>query len=119
MTIVFQPQQSTFDPHFAATQQDNMITRNIYDALLQYKPNSADLTGDLATSWEVSPDGLTYTFHLRNNVEWQKGYGHFTAADVKASFDRLKDPATSRPSPAWCTCSKRRRSSTTTPSRCC
>ncbi|MBV8087404.1 MAG: ABC transporter substrate-binding protein, partial [Chloroflexi bacterium] len=97
LTIVFQAQQSTFDPHFAATEQDNLITRNIYDSLLRYKPNSGDLTGDLATSWDVSPDGLTYTFKLRQDVDWQKGFGHFTANDVKASFDRLKDPATKSP----------------------
>jgi peptide/nickel transport system substrate-binding protein len=97
LTIVFPQNQSTFDPHFAATEQDNMVTRSIYNALLKYKPNSGELTGDLATSWDVSPDGLTYTFKLRQDVDWQKGYGHFTAADVKASFDRLKDPATKSP----------------------
>jgi peptide/nickel transport system substrate-binding protein len=97
MVIAVQGNLGTLDPHFAATDQDTIINRNVYDALLKYKPDSSELTGDLATSWEQSPDGLTYTFHLRQDVEWQKGFGHFTANDVKASFDRLKAPETKSP----------------------
>jgi peptide/nickel transport system substrate-binding protein len=73
------------------------VTRNIYSSLLKYKPDTTELTGDLATSWESTPDGLTYTFKLRQDVEWQKGFGHFTANDVKGSFDRLRAPETKSP----------------------
>ncbi|MBV9132203.1 MAG: ABC transporter substrate-binding protein, partial [Chloroflexi bacterium] len=97
LTIVFQANQGTLDPHFAATNQEMLIIRNVYDSLLKYKPDTAELTGDLATSWDVSQDGLTYTFKLRQDVEWQKGFGHFTANDVKASFDRVKNPDTKSP----------------------
>lgn len=97
LTIVFQANQGTLDPHFAATNQELLINRNIYNALLKYKPDTTELTGDLATSWEMSPDGLTYTFKLRQDVDWQKGFGHFTANDVKASFDRVKAPETKSP----------------------
>ncbi len=97
LTIVFQANQGTLDPHFAATNQELLVTRNIYNALLKYKPDSTELTGDLATSWDASPDGLSYTFKLRQDVDWQKGFGHFTANDVKASFERLKAPETKSP----------------------
>jgi peptide/nickel transport system substrate-binding protein len=97
LTIVFQANQGTLDPHFAATNQEMLIIRNVYNALLKYKPDSVELTGDLATSWDVSPDGLTYTFKLRQDVDWHKGFGHFTANDVKASFDRVKNPETKSP----------------------
>jgi peptide/nickel transport system substrate-binding protein len=97
LTVVFQANQGTLDPHFAATNQEMLIIRNVYNALLKYKPDSVELTGDLATSWDVSPDGLTYTFKLRQDVDWQKGFGHFTANDVKASFDRVKNPETRSP----------------------
>src|SRR5215472_717187 len=97
LTIVFQANQGTLDPHFAATNQEMLIIRNVYNALLKYKPDSVELTGDLATSWDVSPDGLTYTFKLRQDVDWQKGFGHFTANDVKASFDRVKNAETKSP----------------------
>jgi peptide/nickel transport system substrate-binding protein len=48
----------------------------------------------LAKSWTISPDGLTYTFNLRDNVQWHKGYGQLTARDVKYSFDRIMDAKT-------------------------
>ena len=94
---MFQANQGTLDPHFAATNQELLVNRNIYSALLKYKPDSTELTGDLATSWDASPDGLSYTFKLRQDVDWQKGFGHFTANDVKGSFDRLKAPETKSP----------------------
>ena len=45
----------------------------------------------LAESWEISPDQLTYTFHLRHGVKWHDGQP-FTADDVKFTFDKLMDP---------------------------
>src|SRR5258708_8337086 len=74
-----------------------LIPRNIYSSWLKYKPDTTELAGDLATSWDSTPDGLSYTFKLRQDVEWQKGFGHFTAADVKGSFDRLRAPETKSP----------------------
>jgi peptide/nickel transport system substrate-binding protein len=97
LTVALQANQGTLDPHFAATNQEMLVIRNVYDGLLKYKPDSSELTGDLATSWDMSPDGLTYTFKLRQDVEWQKGFGHFTASDVKGSFDRLRAPETKSP----------------------
>ena len=95
--VVGATHQATIDPHFAITTQDLIFTRNIYNALVKFKPNSIEFEPDLATSWTVSRDGLEYTFKLRRDVEWHKGYGKFTAADVKGSFDRLLDPATKSP----------------------
>src|SRR5262249_10298148 len=47
--------------------------------------------GDLAESWTVSPDKLTYTFKLRPNVQFHNGTP-LTAADVKASYERIVHP---------------------------
>ena len=49
--------------------------------------------GDLAESWTVSPDKKTYTFKLRNNVTWHDG-SPFSSADIKATYDRLRNPPT-------------------------
>ena len=45
------------------------------------------ITPDLAKSYEISPDGLTYTFHLHSNVEWHDGHP-FSADDVAFSLGR-------------------------------
>ncbi|MGH2366170.1 MAG: ABC transporter substrate-binding protein, partial [Chloroflexota bacterium] len=97
LRVIMGANQGTLDPFAVATEQEMLVTRNVYESLMRYKPNTSQLEGDLATSWSVSPDGLEYTFHLRPGVKWQKGYGAFTAADVKASYDYLLDPANKQP----------------------
>lgn len=82
------------DPAQIRSPHENYLAWNIYNALVRYKPGTAELEPDLAERWEVSKDGKTYTFWLRKNVQWQKGFGRFTAADVKYSFARVMDPAT-------------------------
>ncbi len=49
------------------------------------------IEGDLAESWEISPDGLTYTFKLRRGVKWHDG-SPFSSADIKATYDRIVNP---------------------------
>jgi peptide/nickel transport system substrate-binding protein len=84
----------TLDPAKVGISQDIMMCRAIYQSLLQYKFNSSEIEGDLAKSWKISDDGLVYTFKLREGVIWHKGFGKFTAHDVKYTFDRLLDPKT-------------------------
>jgi peptide/nickel transport system substrate-binding protein len=52
---------------------------------------------DLATSWDISTDNKEITFHLRQGVQFQKGYGELTAEDVKFSFERIIDPGQNSP----------------------
>jgi peptide/nickel transport system substrate-binding protein len=49
------------------------------------------IAGDLAKSWEVSPDGRTYTFKLHEGVKFHDG-SPLTSADIKATFDRIANP---------------------------
>jgi peptide/nickel transport system substrate-binding protein len=64
-----------------------------YNTLLRFKRDKyPDVEGDLAESWTVAPDGLTYTFKLRKGVKFHDGTA-FTAEDVKATYDRIRDPA--------------------------
>jgi peptide/nickel transport system substrate-binding protein len=63
----------------------------ITESLLFLDNNTLKLRPFLAESYEISPDQMTYTFHLRHDVKWQDGVP-FTADDVKYTYDRVKDP---------------------------
>src|SRR5690349_1012616 len=63
-----------------------------YSTLLKFDaPHYPKIVGDLADSWQVSPDGLTYTFKLRTGVKFHDG-SILTSADVKASYERIVHP---------------------------
>jgi peptide/nickel transport system substrate-binding protein len=64
---------------------------NIIESLLFIDYYTLKFKPLLAESYEISPDQLVYTFHLRHGVKWQDGQP-FTADDVKFSFDRIRDP---------------------------
>ena len=59
----------------------------VYDLLIYYDHINRTFIPGLAESWEVSQDGLTLTYHLRQAVQWQDGWGEFTSADVKYNFE--------------------------------
>ncbi len=63
-----------------------------YSFLVRYDASQgAKITGDLAQSWTVSSDALTYTFKLHPNIKFHDG-SPLTSEDVKASFERIKNP---------------------------
>jgi len=66
------------------------VTENIYDTLVGYAEESTDVVPSLAEKWEVAPDGLTYTFTLRQGVKFHDGTD-FNAEAVKWNFDRWMD----------------------------
>ncbi|MGH2534917.1 MAG: ABC transporter substrate-binding protein [Thermomicrobiales bacterium] len=69
------------------------VTGAIYEALIGASPIDGQPVPGLAESWEVSPDGLVYTFHLNRDATWHDG-ADLTAEDVKFSFDAVLDPNT-------------------------
>ena len=85
----------SLDPHSIQGSSDRIIVENVFSGLVRHKPGTVtQVDPDLAYHWTVSPDGLTYTFFLRNNAVWHDGYGPVTAHDVKYSWDRVLDPET-------------------------
>jgi peptide/nickel transport system substrate-binding protein len=95
----------TADPAFnAVTTADSEVMETVYNGLVRFKPGSTkpeDVEGDLAEKWENNAEGTIWTFHLRKGVQWQKGYGEFTSADVKWSYERIMDPKTGSPASAY------------------
>jgi peptide/nickel transport system substrate-binding protein len=81
-----------YDCHAATSFAFIHPVRPHYNTLLKFdEPNYPKVKGDLAQSWEVSPDGLTYTFRLKPNVKFHDGTP-MTSADVKASYERIVNP---------------------------
>jgi peptide/nickel transport system substrate-binding protein len=70
-----------------------------YNGLVVYNPaNQDEIIGDLAESWEFAPDGKALTFNLISGVTFHDGKP-MTSADVKASFDVMRDPPAGTSSP--------------------
>ncbi len=68
------------------------VSNMIFNGLVQFDED-ANVVPDLAHSWDVSDDGMTYTFYLEEDVYFHSGR-KMTAADVKFSFERLSNPKT-------------------------
>ena len=64
-----------------------------FNGLVEYNPvNPTEIIGDLAKTWEVNEAGDVYTFRLHEGVQWSKGRGEVTSADIKFSLDRITMP---------------------------
>ncbi|WP_194541164.1 ABC transporter substrate-binding protein [Paenibacillus sp. JZ16] len=82
----------TLDPHRSGLAVSVRVIRTIHDSLVVQLPDHT-IKPWLATEWEVSEDGLSYTFKLRKDVKFHDGTP-FNAEAVKYNFDRILDPAT-------------------------
>ncbi len=89
-----------FDMHQCNTAACAQPQGVYFDNLLRYSPfdGGVEVIPDLAYAWEVSDDGLVYTFHLRDGVMFHDG-AELTSEDVKATFDRIIFPPVGMISP--------------------
>lgn len=76
------------DPAYETDGNSFMVCDNIYEALVFYKDESTAIEPGLATSWDISPDGKTYTFKLRKGVKFHDGTP-FNADAVVFSIGRM------------------------------
>ncbi|HXJ84789.1 MAG TPA: ABC transporter substrate-binding protein [Candidatus Methylomirabilis sp.] len=82
----------SLDPHQESTFANIELVAPLYSTLLQLDPyHYPKIIGDVATEWKISPDGLTYTFKIRPDIKFHDG-SPLTAADVKASYDKIIFP---------------------------
>jgi ABC-type transport system substrate-binding protein len=78
-----------FDVHQSGTVSNMAAQGPMYDTLLRHDPRDGQtIIPDLAQRWEISPDGKTYTFFLRQGVKFHDG-ADFTAEDVQATYARI------------------------------
>lgn len=83
---------NSFDPGQQTYDYEGLIGRNTFETLLKPKSDLSDVTGAAASSYDVSSDGLTYTFHIRTNAKWSDGVP-LKASDFVYGFQRLLDPS--------------------------
>ncbi|HUR00079.1 MAG TPA: ABC transporter substrate-binding protein [Gemmatimonadaceae bacterium] len=82
----------SMDPALSTDVPTGRVVAYLFDGLTRFTPDAKVVPG-LAKSWDISPDGITYTFHLRSGVKFHDGTP-FTAKNVVATFQRVLDPAT-------------------------
>jgi oligopeptide transport system substrate-binding protein len=88
----------TLDPQKTSSAGPAAIDRDLFTGLLTLDAEEHVVPG-VAQSWEISPDGLSWTFHLRPDAKWSNG-DPLTADDFVYSFRRLVDPATAASDPS-------------------
>jgi oligopeptide transport system substrate-binding protein len=83
---------TTLDPAILVEANSAEYVLQLFNGLLRLDEN-LEPAADIAQDWQISPDGLTYTFNLRHDVKFQKGR-QIKAQDVKYSWERAANPAT-------------------------
>ena len=93
-SISYNSDPQTYDVFMTSLAVDAEVLVNTYDGLLEYDGEN-NLNGALAESWEVSDDGLTWTFHIRKGAKWVDSTGaeiaEVTADDFVAGFQHMLD----------------------------
>lgn len=85
------PDLADLDPHLATGTSDHSVLSALFEGLVAEDPQDLSPVPGVAERWEVSADGLTYTFFLRANARWSNGEP-VTAADFLASWKRVLSP---------------------------
>jgi oligopeptide transport system substrate-binding protein len=85
------PDLADLDPHLATGPGDHSVLSALFEGLITEDPKDLSPAPGVAERWQVSADGLTYTFFLRGNARWSNG-DPVTAGDFLASWKRVLSP---------------------------
>jgi len=88
LTLAATTDIQTFNPILSHDTSSGTIIDLVFDTLLYPDPDTLEFKPRLATKWDITPDGKTYTFALQEGVKWHDGMP-FTADDVKLTYDLL------------------------------
>src|SRR5690625_2456742 len=94
LNLMVQPEPPTLNLGINKLGPTSFVGSKIYEGLVTFTPD-LEPKPRLAESWEISDDGMTYTFHLRKGVQWHDGEP-FTADDVIFSFTQFLPETTPR-----------------------
>ena len=92
LTICNGDEPQTLDPAIVTGQLEGRICLALFEGLTTRDAKGTIIPG-MAQSWEISPDGLTYTFHLRPGIKWSNGEP-ITSYDFLNSWERALNPIT-------------------------
>ncbi len=91
LVFALQNEPDGLDPGITNNSFASPVLYNAFEGLVVYDESNS-IVGGSAESWDISDDGLVYTFHLRDNLKWSDGSA-LTAADFVYSYLRVLDPA--------------------------
>uniref|UniRef100_UPI002620E138 ABC transporter substrate-binding protein n=1 Tax=uncultured Rhizobium sp. TaxID=155567 RepID=UPI002620E138 len=91
IVVTYKDDITTLDPAIGYDWVNWSMIKSLFSRLMDYEPGTANLVPSLAESFTVSPDGLTYTFHLREGVKFHDGTP-FNAQAVEFNVRRVWDP---------------------------
>lgn len=105
LDVSFSGDVTTLDPQIAVDDHALDLIENLFVGLTNYNPRRNAVEPELAQTWEVSPDGRTWTFHLRPDVYWVRwepesglqAIRPVTAHDVVYAIQRICNPAGAAP----------------------
>ncbi len=89
----FKQDPPSLDPAQGRDTTSAVVQMHIYDGLVDLDPITVEPVPAVAESWDISDDGLVYTFHLRKDVKFHNGR-EVLADDFRYSFERVLDPKT-------------------------
>ncbi len=82
----------TLDPNVMTGEPEGRIAQELFEGLTRLEASSLEPAPGAAESWEITPDGKTYTFHMRPSARWSDGH-RVTAHDFVYSWRRMQEPA--------------------------
>ena len=82
----------TLDPQLMTGEPEGRVAEAVFEGLTRLNARTLEPEPGVAESWDIAPDGKTYTFHLRQNARWSDGRP-LTASDFTYAWRRLQDPA--------------------------
>src|SRR5690625_4290996 len=99
LTVPILTNPGKLKPIMMSTTANVNIGLLLFDVITILDPETFEPLPHLAKSWDVSEDGLEWTFHLNDNIYWHDGV-QFTSDDVKFTFDMVLDPEVGAPARA-------------------